>query len=121
MQKLNEASTKEIKALIGSKKSVAVIKGSVAYLASKQGIATTDKEVVALLATLGYIAPKRSTGFRAELYEALEEGNVSDKVFANMLVDASDNTLKNEKHYNAIRTLCNTVRANVNTKGVNNA
>lgn len=114
MLKLNEANTKEVKALITANNKVNAIKGSVAYLATKEGKGgLAEKDITAYLATLGYNAPKRSTGFRGDLYEALEAGEVSLKDFDTLIANASDNTVNNRKHFNAIRELCNTARANV--------
>lgn len=121
MLKLNEVNTKEVKGLIAKGSNVATIKGSVNYLINKEGKnAIIDREVVAYLSSLGYIAPKRGTSFRGDFYTALEEGNLSKENFSKMLEDASDNTLKNIKHFNAIRVLCNKVREQASVIAIKN-
>jgi len=120
MLKLNESSTKEVKGLISTKSNVKVIVGSVAYLATKEGKTNlTEKEIREYLVALGYTYATRANGFRSTLYDMLVEGSVSEKDFNEVIADTSDNTLKNRKHFNAIRLLCNEVRslAVANAKG----
>lgn len=115
MLKLNVVNEKAVKALISDNKDVAKIKGAVHYLNEATDKAT-DKEVVAYLLKHGYTAPKRATNFRGALYDLLAKREVKEKEFNDLIADASDNTLNNRKHFNAIRELCNEVRANANAK-----
>ena len=111
MLKITKDNEATLRLLVKEGANVAKIKGAVHYL-NESSERATDKEVIALLGKYGYIAPKRATNFRGNLYELLEDGTLSEADFKELLVDASDNTIVNRKHYDAIRLLCNNVRSN---------
>lgn len=117
MLKINAKDEATIKSLIKDGALVAKVKGAVHFLNEGKERAT-EKEVIAYLGKYGFIAPKRSNNFRSSLYELLVKGDLNEAGFNDLLVDASDNTLNNRKHFNAIRELCNTVRTNATKVGL---
>ena len=97
----------KVKALIESRQSTAKIKGAVHYLHEGK---ETDAEVREYLKSLGFASIRSGSNFRADFYNRLLKGNLDTKEFDRAIADASDNTIKYKKHFDAIRLLANKVR-----------